>query len=357
MKKDKILSRIEKSFRKTVQKDEKVRNAYLLVESDKLGVQVKLAEGSTGDFPADVKQPNYLASAGKIFTSTIIGILYEEGRISFNDSITQYLEQDLLAGLHVYQGRDYSEDIKVKHLLKHTSGLDDYFWPLVEKLIANPEFKITTREAFAWGKEQLEPAAPPGERFKYTDTNYHLLGFIIEEITGLEFHQALSKYIFQPLALKESYMLGFSAPQEELDYPMADFYFEGRKIQNYETYGNIDYAGGGVVAPLDDWLKFMKALVNHEIISAETLEIMKQDKSKFRQGIDYGYGIWQIKTIPIIMPKKLNAWGVVGVTGSFLFYHPLTESYVIGSFHESSYESKAVRFMLLKVLKQLAKLT
>jgi len=333
-----------------------VKNAYLLIESDKLGVQMKLAEGFTGDFAADIKQPNYLASVGKLLTSTIIGILSEEGRISFSDSIAQYLEQDLLAGLHVYQGRDYSEDIKVKHLLKHTSGLEDYFWPLVEKLIENPEFKMTTREAFAWGKEQVEPVAPPGEKFNYADTNYYLLGFIVEEITGLEFHQALSKYIFQPLGMKKSYMLGFSTPEEEVDYPGADFYFKGEKISDYESYGRIDYAGGGVAAPLDDWLKFMKALVNHEIISAETLKIMKEDKARFRQGIDYGYGIWQIKTIPIFMPKKLNSWGVVGVTGSFMFYHPLTESYVIGSFHESSYESKAVRFLLLKVLKQLAKL-
>jgi D-alanyl-D-alanine carboxypeptidase len=57
---------------------------------------------------------------------------------------------------------------------------------------------ITPREALFWGKENLKPVAKPGEKHFYTDTNYYLLGFIIENITRRPFHEALHKYILTP---------------------------------------------------------------------------------------------------------------------------------------------------------------
>lgn len=356
MSKEKVLAKIESSFRKTAEKDSKIKNAYLLVHSDKHDLHLNLAEGSTDGVDANSAQPNYMASVGKIFTATIIGKLFEEGRFDFSDPITDYLDQELLDRLHFYKGKDYTAQIRIKDLLNHRSGLPDAFWPLLEKLLNEPDFNISTREAINWGKENLEPSFEPGKKFEYTDTNYYLLGFIIEELTGETFAKALDTYFFKPLEMKHSYMFGYSEPAEKPDYPTANFYKDGIRVNDYQNYGKIDYAGGGVVAPMEDLLKFMQALVNHQLVSAETLKLMKEDTSKFGLGIDYGYGIWKVKTIPLFMPKKLNSWGVVGATGAFMFYHPLTESYVIGNFNEASYESKGVRFMLLKVLKELAKL-
>ncbi len=356
MSKEKVLSKIESSFRKTVEKDSKVKNAYLLVHSDKHDIHLNIAEGSTDEVQANPDQPNYMASVGKLFTATIIGKLQEKGKLDFNDYISDYLDKELLDGLHVYKGKDYTDQIKIKDLLNQRSGLPDAFWPLLEKLLEDPEFNISTREAINWGKENLEPSFKPGEKFEYTDTNYYLLGFIIEGITGKPFAEALKNYFFEPLEMQNSYMLNYSEPAEEPEYPVANFYKDGIKVNDYENYSKIDYAGGGVVAPMEDLLKFMKALVNHQLIAEKTLNLMKEDTSKFGLGIDYGYGIWKVKTIPVLMPKKLNSWGVVGATGAFMFYHPLTDSYVIGNFNDASYESKGVRFMLLKVLKELAKL-
>ncbi|MGM0420711.1 MAG: serine hydrolase domain-containing protein [Bacillota bacterium] len=356
MKQEKVLAKIEGAFKKQVSKDDRVKNAYLLVHSDRHDIHLGLAEGITGDFSADICQPNYMASVGKIFTAVLVGMLVEHGKLDFQDSIADHLDGELIHGLHLYKGEDHSREIQVKHLLKQTSGLPDCFWPLLDKMMNEPGFKMETREAIEWGKTNLEPTFPPGQDFNYTDTNYYLLGLIIENITDLPFHQALSQYIFKPLKMKHSYMLGFSQPAEDPGCPLAHFSKEGIRLEDYETYAKIDYAGGGVVAPLEDLLKFMRALVQHELVSQATLEIMKSDKSKFGLGIDYGYGIWQIKTVPVLMPAKLNSWGVVGATGAFMFYHPFTDSFVIGNFNETAYQSKGVRFMLLKVLKQLAKL-
>ena len=347
--------KIEEMFRKQVQKAPKVKNAYLLVHSDKLGLSLNIAEGSTGELTAHPEQPNYMASVGKIFTSTLIGILYEKGKLNFEDKIADYLNDDLMHNLHVYKDKDYSNEIKIKHLLKQTSGLNDYFWPLLEKVLADKEFKISTREAIEWGKENLSPHCPPGKKINYTDTNYHLLGFIIENITQKPFHEVLKEHIFVPLNMQQSSVLHVSEPIEEYKYPIAHFSIDDKIVNEYKNYIELDYAGGGVVATNQDLLKFMQALVMGNIISKDTLEIMKTDVDKLFMGINYGYGIWKLKTVPIIMPKKYNAWGCVGATGAFMFYHPDTDSYLIGNFNDVSFKTKGIRFMI-KVIKQLVKL-
>lgn len=354
MNKEEVKRSIEEMFRKQVQKDSKVNNAYLLVHSDKLDLHLDIAEGKTGELQANPKQPNYMASVGKLFTSTLISILYEKGELSFEDKISKYLDDEILKGLHVYKGQDYSKEIKIKHLLKQTSGLYDYFWPLLEKVLADKDFHISTREAIEWGKNNLKPCCPPGKKVNYTDTNYHLLGFIIENITGKPFHEVLKEYIFTPLNMEQSSMLFTSEPSKEYEYPIAHFSIDGTIGNEFKNYVDLDYAGGGVVATNQDLLKFMKALVAGEIISKDTLETMKNETDKLFMGIEYGYGIWKFKSIPILMPKKLKAWGCSGATGAFLFYHPGTDSYVIGTFNDVSYKSKGLRFMM-KVIKKLTK--
>ncbi len=353
MKKEKMKI-IEDMFRKQVRKDSKVKNAYLLVHSEKLNLHMNIAEGATGNITANPQQPNYMASVGKLFTSTIVSILHEKGELSFDDRISNFLDEEILKGLHIYKGKDYTNDIKIKHLLQQTSGLYDYFWPLIDKLLDEKEFNTSPREAINWGKNNLKPYCPPGEKTKYTDTNYHLLGLIIENITGKPFHEVLKDYIFLPLGMENASMLHYSDPIKEYSYPIAHFSINGTIVNELKDFAELDYAGGGVVATNEDLLKFMKALVAGQIVSKDTLEKMKNDANNLYFGIDYGYGIWQFRTIPVLMPQKYNCWGCVGVTGAFMFYHPELDAYLIGNFNDVSYKSKGLRFML-KVIKELAK--
>jgi len=355
MQKNKIITAIENSFVKQVQKDSTIKNAYLLVDSEKLGIQLNLAEGSTGHIPANPQQPNYMASVGKLFTAAIIGILSEDEKLSFDDKITKFLDDELLSNLHIYKGKDYTNEIRIKNLLQQTSGLPDNFWPLLDELIKNQGLDISPREAVFWAKNNLEPDFPPGDGFNYTDTNYHLLGLIIESITNEPFHAALRKFIFEPLDMKHSYMLQYSEPLEKSQYPTADFFVNETRMNDLQGFGGLDYSGGGVVAPTSDLLKFMKALVTHQIVTKETLDEMMSNPQKFGPGIEYGYGIWQITTVPFLMPKKFNSWGVVGATGAFMFYHPKTDAYIIGNFNDESYQRKAVRYMLSSVINPLTK--
>jgi len=352
-----LQKKIESSFMKTVQRDKKVKNAYLLVNSKKGGIDLNIAEGQTKDIQANPKQAVHLASVGKLFTATIIGMLHDKGKLDFNDNIARFLDADLMNGLHIYQGKDYSAEITIRQLLMQTSGLNDVFFPLLKKIITDPSFKISVREAVQWGKVHLTPVGKPGDKHFYTDTNYYLLGLIIENITQKPFHKVVHEMIFEPLGMVNAYISCKSQPKVKATYPPASLYILNVDCIDNKRMAEIDYAGGSVVAPLDEYLIFMKALVNHQLVKAETLIKMVNDDVAMgfpTIGFAYGYSIWKPKTIPLLLPKELFCWGCVGVSGAFMFYHPQSESYVIGSFNDDSYAAKALRFMLAKVIKPIA---
>lgn len=345
-------SSIAALFRKQVSKDPRLKNAYLLVHSGKTGQHICLAAGSGEGVTPNTHQPNYMASVGKLFTSVIIGILHEQGELSFEDFISDYLDHELMQGLHVYKGKDYSSVIQIRHLLNQTSGLPDNFYPLFDKLLADHDFAISPRAAVEWSKKHLKPRSAPGKKAYYTDTNYHLLGLIVEAVCGEPFHAVLHKLIFDPVGMKQAYMLHCSEPFIASSYPQAGFYFGQTRLNELKGFSGIDYAGGGVVATMEDLLLFMKALVSHQLVSTETLELMKNDKARLYPGFDYGYGIWLVRTIPLLMPAKYKSWGVLGATGAFMFYHPELDTYMIGNFNHSAWQSKSVRFMF-KVMDKL----
>lgn len=351
-----ISEKIEYSFRSIVKNDIKVNNAYLLIHSDKLGIRINIAEGHTGEIPANPQQANHLASVGKLFSATLIGILYDKGLLDFEDKISQYLDAELMNGLHTYKGIDYADKITIKHLLTQTSGLNDVFFPLLKMMIKDPNLKMTVRDALEWGKEKQKPVAKPGQRHFYTDTNYYLLGLIIENITQKPFHNAVDEMIFTPLGMENAFINGFSEPKIKSNYPPAGIYLYNTNFINNKNVAQLDYAGGGVVAPLSEYLIFMKALINHKLVKKETLARMINDDVNMGfpvLGFRYGYSVWKPKPIPLLMPKKFYCWGCVGATGAVMFYHPQSESYIIGTFNDLSYTSKALRFMLMKVIKPL----
>lgn len=343
MNNDTITQQIEELFRKQVRNDRTLRNAYLLVHSARTGLHLDIAEGRNGN--ATPQQPNYMASVGKLFTAAIVGMLHEQGKLSFEDRIADHLDAGLIEGLHVHKGVDYSSTLQIRHLLNQTSGLPDNFYPLFDRLLTNFDFSISPREAVEWAKQNLSPSAPPGEKAYYTDTNYHLLGLIIENVRKAPFHEALHEMIFDPLGMKHSFMLHVSEPRVESAHPVADFYFENTRLNERSAFAGIDYAGGGVVAPLGEVLLFQNALINGTLLSPATLETMQRDKAKLYPNFDYGYGIWQLKPLPLLIPAKFKSWGVLGATGAFMFYHPELDACLIGNFNHSSWQKKSVRFM------------
>lgn len=329
-------------------------NAFLRVYCPSRSVDIGLAASLADKTPLPVQQPNYMASCGKLFTSTLVAQRVEAGKLGFDDPIGQYLDADLMSGLHVYRGKDCSDQITIRHLLKQTSGLPDHFWPLLKRMVKETDFNLSTREAIEWSKTGMKPKFKPGEGYNYTDINYHLLGLILEQVDDSSFHDILHRNIFRPLDMTHSSVLHSSSPDAPDTGPAADFYLENTLLNPYKAYAALDYSGGSVVTSVDDALVFMQALVRHELVSEQTLATMQSDKARFNAIIDYGHGIWQLRPVPIILPRKFQSWGVVGATGAFMFYHPSLDAYLIGNFNNFHYMRKGVRF-LMKLINALHK--
>lgn len=341
---------VARHFRSTVNRDRSIRSAFLMAHSDRHGLHLNMAEGTTGGLPSSPYQPYYVASVGKLFTSVLVAILSEQGMLSYDDPAERFLDDDIIEGLHIYKRKDCSRDIRIRHLLNHTSGIHDFFEdkprhgkPMIRLLLEDPSHFWTPQEAVRWSKMNLKSHFPPGRGFHYSDTGYHLLGLIIERVTSMPFHEALSSHIFRPLGMIHSCLWQHSKPQVRSDRPVADLYVGATNVINHVSL-SIDYAGGGIVSTSDDLLKFMQALVRNTLIRKETFERMK-DWARFLPGIDYGYGMMNIRTVPIFMPRKYNMWGNAGSVGSFMFYHPVFDLYLIGTLNRFRYSRKGVRMM------------
>jgi D-alanyl-D-alanine carboxypeptidase len=321
----------------------------LLVHSDSLNIHWKTAVNKNPKTTIHPDQPMHFASIGKTFTSTLISILYEKGMINFNDPINSYLDGEIIDQLHIYKEADYSNKILIRHLLNHTSGLPDYYSDKnkakirgIDLMISNPEHFWSPTETIIWSKENLKPKFPPGEGFHYSDTNYQLLGLIIEKITGLALHEAYLQFIFEPLGMKNSSLALHAQPMEETILPMTDIYYKKLNLANAKSI-SMSWASGGVVSTTEDMLLFIKALNNNVLIKEETFGKMK-DWAKMASSIRYGYGLMNFKFKG--MPETYTIWGNSGSTGAIMYYCPAFDTYVIGSFNKLNYQVPPILFIV-----------
>lgn len=348
MNRNEAQSRIAELFGRTVDRDPLIRNAYFLVDSERLGIRMKLAGGSV---PAHEDQPYYVASVSKLFASALCGTLVENGILDFDDPISAHLDPELLQGLHLYKGRDYGSDIRIKHLLNHASGLNDFFEDkpkgeasMLDLVFGDAQRDWSPRAVVEWTKTRLKNRFPPGGGFHYSDTGYHLLGLAMEQAAGQPYHELLRQYLFEPLGMTHTWFSRYSEPSEPSSHPLARLFHRNRDVTEHGGLSFM-YAGGGVVSTTEDQLKLMKALVGRSILSEKTVEKMQNDRGRFFPGIDYGYGLMMIKPAFLLMPGRYSSWGNMGTSGSWLFYHPKTDAYLIGSLNQFRYNRKGLRLM------------
>ena len=200
--------------------DEKLQSHLdSITDNNKIfGTSVRLSSpgidwtGSSGNLKPESQF--YIASTTKLFVTAVILNLAASGRLDLSGKAASYLPDGTMEGLHTYRGKNYSGIITIKQLLSQTSGISDYFEekrpgkpPLVKKLLDGNDFKWSFDDLLNISRE-MKPHFPPGKKGKafYSDTNFQLLGKIIEEITEISFADALDKYIATPLELKSTYL-------------------------------------------------------------------------------------------------------------------------------------------------------
>jgi D-alanyl-D-alanine carboxypeptidase len=357
--KEKLDQSISANFEKRICSDKNANTGILLVHSPTLGIHLKTAANPDSTVLIHPDQPYHFASIGKTVTSVLVAILYEKGLVGFDDFISNYLDESVLEGLHMFKGVDCSNEIRLRHLLNHSSGLPDPYTDknnqkisLMDRMIAEPDTFWTPLETITWGKQQLRPKFKPGKGFHYSDSNYELLGLIIEKIAGMKFHEALHQFILTPLEMNNTYQLFYSEPKVKSAFPMADLYHKGLNLSKAKSI-SMSCAAGGIVSTSEDMLKFHKAIVEGKIIGKETFEKMC-DFTKMGPSIRYGYGMMHFRFM--MMPRKYDIWGNSGSIGAFMYYNPGMDVFVIGSFHKMGYQVQPI-FYIFNILRKINKQT
>ncbi|MCX2838083.1 serine hydrolase [Salinimicrobium sp. MT39] len=209
-----------------------------------------------------------IGSISKTFTAAMILQLVEEGKLSLDTQLSKF-----------YPGIPNSESISIEDLLRHQSGLfnftnEDAYLNYMEQ----PKSK---EELLAIFKAQ-EPVFAPGEKNDYSNTNYVLLSFILEDLDGKSYAEILKNRIAQPLNLENTYY------GRKIDSGNAEAYSYQKKKDwqpATETDLSIPLGAGGVVSTPTDLNLFFTALFDGKVLKSDTFEKMKTLKNGFGMGL------------------------------------------------------------------------
>ncbi|HEY2633473.1 MAG TPA: serine hydrolase domain-containing protein [Steroidobacteraceae bacterium] len=223
---------------------------------------------------------NYrLASLTKQFTAAAILLLAEAGRLSLDDPVRRWLP----TLPHT------ADDIVIRHLLTHASGLIDY-----EDLIPDGR-TAQLRDADVLGLLEAENRGyfPPGQGYRYSNSGYSLLALIVGRASGEDFASFLSERIFQPLGMQNTvaFESGISVvPHRAFGYSASEYSW----IRTDQDLTSATLGDGGIYSSVDDLAKWEAALCGDKLLRPESLRLAFQPAIQTDDpAVQYGFG-WRI---------------------------------------------------------------
>ncbi|SEO80444.1 serine hydrolase [Paenibacillus sp. OV219] len=200
----------------------------------------------------------YIASITKQFTAACILLLVQEHRIALTDPIGEYIPQ-YEKGSHV----------TIFELLTHTSGIPEH--------VSLPEFwdnldAITTPEQLFMYFKDMDLESVPGTAYKYCNSNYILLGMLIEAVSGQSYGEFLSKHIFAPLGMNRTFYapMVMDSPNKALGYAAL----QPQPVPARVLAPVIPFAAGGIQSTTADLFKWSTALFEGNLLPEEALRVL-----------------------------------------------------------------------------------
>ncbi|MGE5943392.1 MAG: serine hydrolase [Flavobacteriales bacterium] len=215
-----------------------------------------------------------LCSISKIFTSTAVLQLRDKGKLSLDDNVAKYL-MDIPF-----------DDITIKQLLTHTSGLPDLelFEDLVKKY---PDTIITSTNVIPELKKWKQGLYfKPGDQYQYNNVGYILLAVVVEKVTQLSFATYLEQYIFKPAKMNNTYLSVYPKRYYGNDgkcvkmhfqrHPYYDTTYSYADSSSHFKYTNYNFSGaigcGNIISTTDNLMKFDQAFFTGRLIKTSTME-------------------------------------------------------------------------------------
>jgi D-alanyl-D-alanine carboxypeptidase len=196
-----------------------------------------------------------IGSVSKQFAAASILLLAEEGKLSVDDNISKYLTNTPPAWAN----------IKIRHLLSHTSGLHSY-----DDLEGFELRQHLTQAQFISQLAQRPLDFPPGESWAYCNAGYNLLGYIVENVSGENYLTFLEKNIFGPLqmtntALRNPYMV--------IPHRAAGYVYDDGKYFNRDYDLTDLFSAGSIVSTASDLAKWDEALFDNRLLKESSLQL------------------------------------------------------------------------------------
>ncbi len=181
------------------------------------------------EVPFSADSPFRLANTSSMMTAAVILRLAEEGMLTLDDPISQYLDSTVTDMLNGPDEEPYGEMITIRQLLNHTSGVADHLSPteagygpdnFADIFVNDPQKVWEPAEAIAFSTDNHDPQFAPGGSWGYSNTNYILAGLIIEEVTGMSLGETYQEYLFDPLGMTDTFMTHADDPRlAEVSHP------------------------------------------------------------------------------------------------------------------------------------------
>lgn len=238
-----------------------------------------------------------IGSVTKTFTAVLVLKTLEEGKISLNERLSKFLPKI-----------KNSEKINIQQLLQHRSGIFSY---TDDNDYAQQYGKAQTQEEIISKIESYPSLFEPDEKFQYSNSNYYLLGVILEKIHQKTFAELVQKYISEPLNLQNTYVGGKIGTHPNEAYSF-DFQQNAWKKSSQEDM-SVPMGAGAMVSTPTDLIAFSEALFGGKILSQNSLKQMLSTKNH------YGLGLMEI---PFYEKKGYGHGGSIDEFAAILCYFP-----------------------------------
>jgi D-alanyl-D-alanine carboxypeptidase len=285
----------------------------------------------------------FAASVTKLFVTAVLLKLEAAGKIALNDKISAHIPEEIYQGLHVRNGVDRSASIQILHLMSNTSGIPDYFdKETSSSLISNNDQAWGLQPTLAAARQKT-PKFLPGQKAEYSDTNYQLLGAIIEAAAGKPLDAVFNEMIIHPLGMQDTYLY-----QGQPDDRLVGFYYKDRPLELPQYAASLG-AEGGIISTAQDLGRFVKSFFEGDLFDRARLESLYQWRLIFAPGVFF-YGIGISKQPTSLLNLKKGLLGQWGQTGAFVFLERERGIYFSGTANQFIGQNEAVGAML-KVLR------
>jgi len=265
--------------------------------------------------PIDDNSKFQLASLSKQFTAAAVMLLYQQGKIHYDDPVTRYIE-----------GFPY-EKVTIRHLLHHTSGVPNYMW-LAERKWKKKTPPDNEEMIKMMCRYDLIPHFEPGTRYKYSNTGYMILVGMVEQISGQPIDAFLKEEFFSKLGMNNTYARSFS------DHPIHQYKKDSRypgELMGYRwsyrgyvsippTVNDGVIGDKGIYSTGVDLMRWDQALEKHFIFADTTLQAAYEKGVTARgDSIPYGFGYHIPRGKKDLKAFHNGVWN--GFTNTYRKYH------------------------------------